>query len=260
MSYETIDVTEKENITTIILNRPEVHNAMNDLMIQELTNCFDILGDKRELRAVILTGNGRTFCGGADLNWMKSMVHYSKEENIEDSRHLLNLFDLIYSCQKPVIGRINGGAFGGGVGLIAVCDITIASPNLTFAFSETKLGLIPSVISPYVIQRIGPAPARRLFITGERFSSDYGTEIGLIDYLVDPDNIDEKIEQIIKEIKSSAPLAIGEAKNLVKANQVMESGAFKEFTLHKIAELRVSEEGQEGTSAFLEKRKPTWRD
>jgi len=260
MGYETIDVTEKGNITTIILNRPEVHNAMNDLMIQELTNCFNTLGDKRELRAVILTGNGRTFCGGADLNWMKSMVHYSKEENIEDSRHLLNLFDLIYSCQKPVIGRINGGAFGGGVGLIAVCDITIASPSLTFAFSETKLGLIPSVISPYVIRRIGPAPARRLFITGERFSSDYGTEIGLIDYLVDPDSIDEKIEQIIKEIKSSAPLAIGEAKNLVKANQVMESRAFKEFTLHKIAELRVSEEGQEGTSAFLEKRKPTWRD
>jgi len=260
MGYVTIEVTEKESITTIMLNRPDVHNAMNDKMIQELTNCFDTLGDKRELRAVVLTGNGKTFCGGADLNWMKSMIHYSKEENIEDSRHLLNLFDTIYSCSKPVIGYINGGAYGGGVGLIAVCDITISAPGLTFAFSETKLGLIPSVISPYVIRRIGSSPARRLFITGERFSSSYATEVGLIDYLVDQDNIDEKIEHIVKEIKSSAPLAIGEAKNLVKANQVMESGVFKEFTLHKIAELRVSEEGQEGTSAFLEKRKPMWRD
>ena len=260
MDYETLDVVETENIITITLNRPEVHNAMNDVMIQELTECFCALNEKREIRAAILTGKGRTFCGGADLNWMKSMVHFSKEENLEDSRKLLNLFASIYSCPKPVIGRINGSAFGGGVGLVAVCDITIAPSNVTFAFSEAKLGLVPSIISPYVIRRIGPARARRLFITGERFSSLYAKEIGLIDFIVDSDKVDESMENILKDITTSAPLAIGEAKNLIRAQQELDSKAYKEYTLHKIAELRVSEEGQEGTSAFLEKRKPKWRN
>ena len=140
-----------------------------------------------------------------------------------------------------------------------MCDITLTSPGNTFAFSETKLGLIPSVISTYVIRRIGPARARRLFITGERFSSECAKEIGLIDYLVDYDKIDENIEQIIKEIKKSGPLAVGEAKNLIKANQEMSIQQYKEFTINKIAELRISKEGQEGTTAFLEKRKPRWR-
>lgn len=258
MDYETLDVREEENILTIALNRPEIHNAMNDLMIEELINCFKSVDEK--IRCIILTGNGKTFCGGADLNWMKSMVNYSREENIKDSMKLLNLFETMYSSNKPLIGRITGGAFGGGVGLIAVCDITIAIPGLKFAFSEVKLGLIPSVISTYVIRRIGPANARRLFITGERFSSEHAKEIGLIDFIVDEKRIDEKIEEIIKEIKTSAPIAVGEAKNLVRANQEMDIKEYKEYTVHKIAELRVSKEGQEGTSAFLEKRKPSWRD
>jgi methylglutaconyl-CoA hydratase len=260
MDYKTLDIVEEHNIVTIALNRPEVHNAMNDLMIQELTECFRALNKKRAIRAAILTGKGRTFCGGADLHWMKSMVHYSKEENIDDSRKLLDLFDAIYSCQKPVIGRINGGAFGGGVGLVAACDITIAPPDVTFAFSETKLGLIPSIISPYVIRRIGPARARRLFITGERFSSAYAQEIGLIDSVVDPEKIDERMEYFLKEITTAAPLAIGEAKNLIKAHQELDSKEYTNYTLYKIAELRISEEGQEGTTAFLEKRKPKWRN
>ena len=258
MDYETLDVKEERNILTIALNRPHVHNAMNDLMIEELTSCFNEINKK--IRAIILTGKGKTFCGGADLNWMKSMVNYSKEENIKDSRKLLTLFEKIYSCNKPVIGRITGGAFGGGIGLIAVCDITIATPALKFAFSEVKLGLIPSVISTYVIPRIGLANARRLFITGERFSSEHAKEIGLIDYIVTYEEMDEKIDEIIKEIKTSAPLAIGEAKNLLKIYQEMGINEYKEYTVHKIAELRVSKEGQEGTSAFLEKRKPSWRD
>ena len=258
MGYETVDVTEKDDVLTIALNRPQVHNAMNDLMIEELINCFKSIDEK--IRCIVLTGNGKTFCGGADLNWMKSMINFSKEENIKDSSKLLNLFETIYSCKKPVIGRITGSAFGGGVGLIAVCDITIAIPGLKFAFSEVKLGLIPAVISTYVIRRIGPANARRLFVTGERFSSEHAKEIGLIDFIVDEKKIDEKIDEIIKEIKTSAPIAIGEAKNLVKANQEMDVEEYKEYTVRKIAELRISEEGQEGTSAFLEKRKPKWRD
>ena len=150
------------------------------------------------------------------------MVKYTEQENITDSRKLLTLFETIYSCQKPIICRVNGGSYGGGVGLVAVCDFTISAPKLTFAFSETKLGLIPSVISTYVIRRIGPANARRLFITGERFSSEHAKEIGLIDYIDLPSKHDDIIQEIIKNIKSSAPIAIGEAKHLVRYQQEME--------------------------------------
>jgi len=260
MNYDTLMVSENKNVVTVALNRPEVHNAMNELLIKELTGCFAELNNKKNVRAIILTGNGKSFCGGADLNWMKSMIKYSKEENIKDSKKLLNLFETIYSCRKPVIGRINGNAFGGGLGLIAVCDIVIAVPGLLFAFSETKLGIIPSVVSTYVIRRIGPANARRLFITGERFSSEHAKEIGLIDCIVPSPELDARIQRVIEEMKTSAPLSIGEAKNLVKRQQEMAVEEYKEYRIHKIAELRVSEEGQEGTIAFLEKRKPKWRD
>ena len=259
MKYETLEVIEKDAIANVMLNRPHIHNAMNDVLIKELSCFFDALNHNKEVRALVLTVNGKTFCGGGDLHWMKSMVHYSMEQNISDSMNLLRLFESIYSCQKPVIGRINGSAFGGGVGLIAVCDITLTSSGNTFAFSESKLGLIPSVISTYVIRRIGPAQARRLFITGERFSSEYAKDIRLIDYLIDNDKIDQNIEQIVKEIKTSGPVAVGEAKNLIKANREMPIPQYKEYKINKIAELRISEEGQEGTTAFLEKRKPKWR-
>jgi len=259
MNYATLTVSENKNVVTVALNRPEVHNAMNELLIKELTGCFSELNNKKNVRAVILTGNGKSFCGGADINWMKSMIKYSKKENIEDSKKLLNLFETIYSCQKPVIGRINGNAFGGGLGLITVCDVSIATPGLLFAFSETKLGIIPSVISTYVIRRIGPANARRLFITGERFSSEHAKEIGLIDCIVPAQELDARIQQVVEEIKTSAPLSIGEVKNLVKTQQEIGAEEYKEYAVHKIAELRVSEEGQEGTTAFLEKRKPKWR-
>lgn len=260
MNYDTLTVSENKNVITVALNRPEVHNAMNELLIKELTGCFAELNNKKNVRVIILTGNGKSFCGGADLNWMKSMIKYSKKENIKDSKKLLSLFETIYSCRKPVIGRINGSAFGGGLGLIAVCDITVAVPGLPFAFSETKLGIIPSIVSIYVIRRIGHANARRLFITGERFSSEHAKEIGLIDCVVPAQELDARIQQVVEEMKTSAPLAIGEAKNLVKTHQEMTVEEYKEYTVHKIAELRVSEEGQEGTTAFLEKRKPRWRD
>jgi len=260
MNHETLEVSENGNVVTVALNRPEVHNAMNELLIEDLTECFAKLNNKKNVRAIILTGNGKSFCGGADLNWMKSMIEYSKEENIKDSKKLLNLFETIYSCQKPVIGRVNGNAFGGGLGLIAVCDIAIAVPGLLFAFSETKLGIIPSVVSTYVIRRIGPANARRLFVTGERFSSEHAKEIGLIDHIAPTPELDACIQRVIEEMKTSAPLAIREAKNLVKRQQEMAVEEYKEYTIHKIAELRVSEEGQEGATAFLEKRKPKWRD
>jgi methylglutaconyl-CoA hydratase len=260
MIYETIQTSKNDKIFTVSLNRPEVHNAMNDIMMKELTNCFKIISEDEEIKVVILTGNGKSFCAGADLNWMKSMANYSKDENIQDSKLLLNLYESIYNCKKPVIGKINGHAFGGGVGLVAVCDITVSLPEKKFAFSETKLGIIPSVISTYIVRRIGLFNMRRLFITGERFTSEYAEEIGLIDFITLDDEIDDFVKKYVNILLSSGPKSIIEIKNLVDNCQKMHVDDYKKFTVEKIAELRVSKEGQEGISAFLEKRKPNWSE
>ncbi len=259
MKYETIMVTRKKDVFTVTLNRPEVHNAMNKKLMKELTSCFKELSQDDNTRTIILTGKGKSFCAGADLNWMKSMAKYSKKENIHDSRLLLDLYERIYTCPKLVIGRINGHAFGGGLGLIAVCDLAIAVPDLKFALSEVKLGIMPSVISTYVVRRIGLSNMRRLFITGERFNSEYAKEIGLIDYVVPEEEFDTKIWKYVEQIHSSGPNAIREVKNLVSKCQKMDVEEYKEYTVEKIAELRISEEGQDGINAFLDKRKPKWR-
>jgi methylglutaconyl-CoA hydratase len=256
--YETIEVFKNKEIVTVTLNRPDVHNAMNEKLMKELTSCFKKLSKDENVRIIILTGNGKSFCAGADLNWMKSMAKYSKEENIKDSKLLLDLFESIYSCPKPVIGKINGHAFGGGLGLIAVCDITITIPDCKFAFSEVKLGIIPSVISSFIASRINISNMRRLFVTGERFNSDHAKEIGLIDFVVEQDKFDEKVQFYVKLLYSSGPKAICECKNLVDKYRKLELDKYKDITVEKIAELRVSKEGQEGINAFLEKRKSKW--
>ncbi len=260
MRFDTIEVFKKTDVATVSLNRPEVHNAMNEPLMKELTNCFKDISNDNTIRVVVLTGNGKSFCAGADLNWMKSMVNYTKEENIKDSRLLLDLYETINICPKLVIGKINGHAFGGGIGLIAVCDITISIPGLKFAFSEANLGIIPSVISTYVSPRVSAADMRRLFITAERFDSTIAHKIGLIDYIVNPEVLDAKVDFYIEQSRSSGPLAIGEVKNLIKNLRKMSIEKYKEFTIEKISELRVSQEGQEGINAFLEKRKPKWRE
>ncbi|UCF11651.1 MAG: enoyl-CoA hydratase/isomerase family protein [Thermoplasmatales archaeon] len=260
MKYDTIELSKENSTNTISLNRPEVHNAMNEQLMTELTNCFKELSNDKTVKTIVLTGRGKSFCAGADLNWMKSMVSYSKEENIKDSRLLLNLYDTIYSCPKSVIGRINGHAFGGGLGLIAVCDITISIPGLKFAFSEANIGIIPSVISTYIAPRVNSADMRRLFITAERFDTTLAHDIGLIDFVVTPEEFDSKVEYYIEQSRSSGPIAIAEVKNLIKNLREMHIDKYKEFTVEKISELRVSEEGQEGINAFLEKRKPKWRE
>jgi methylglutaconyl-CoA hydratase len=258
MKYELIDVLKDNDIATVALNRPEVHNAMNERLIKELTTCFKELANDEKTKVIVLTGKGESFCAGADLNWMKSMVMYSKEENIRDSRLLLDMYETIYSCPKPVIGKINGHAFGGGVGLIAVCDINIATIGSKFAFSEVKLGIMPSVISTYIVRRIGLSNMKRLFITGERFNSEYAKEIGLIDFVTEKDEFNSMVERYAEQLKSSSPKAIKEIKNLVNNYKKMDIEKYKEFTVEKISELRFSEEGQEGMNAFLEKRRPKW--
>ncbi|HDM66980.1 MAG TPA: enoyl-CoA hydratase/isomerase family protein [Thermoplasmatales archaeon] len=260
MEFETLEIQRDRDVATIILNRPDVHNAMNENMMRELTSCFKEFSRDEEIRIIILTGRGKSFCAGADLNWMKRMVNYSMEENIEDSNLLLELYDSIYYCSKPVIAKVNGHAFGGGIGLFATCDIAIAVPNCKFAFSEVKLGIIPAVISTFVARRLSIAEMRRLFITGERFTSEYAEKIGLIDLVVPEEEIDDKVNQYVSILKSSGPKAIMEVKNLLDQYEKLPSKDYKEYTVRKISELRVSEEGQEGINAFLEKRKPRWSE
>lgn len=260
MEYETIKLDRNKDIATVILNRPEIHNAMNEKMMQELTSCFRNLSNDDKIRVIILTGNGKSFCAGADLNWMKRMVNYSIEENIEDSNLLLELYESLYSCSKPIIAKVNGHAFGGGIGLFAVCDIVIATPNCKFAFSEVKLGIIPAVISTYIARRLKLSDMRRLFITGERFSSQYAEKIGLIDFIATEDNIDTLVDKYVSILKSSGPKAIKEVKNLVDSYETLYIGDYKGYTVRRISELRISEEGQEGINAFLEKKKPKWSE
>lgn len=260
MEFETIELKTEEDVAFISLNRPDVHNAMNEKLMKELTDCFKDISTDEKVRVIVLSGNGKSFCSGADLNWMKSMVDYSKEENIKDSHLLLDLYEGIYSCPKPVIGRINGHAFGGGIGLIAVCDIAIGVPDKKYAFSETKLGIIPSVISTYVARRLKLSDMRRLFVTGEHFNSDYAEKIGLLDYVVTEDELDKKVEKYVKILRSSGPKAIVECKGLVCQYEKMGVEDYKDFTVEKISELRVSDEGQEGINAFLEKRKSKWSE
>jgi methylglutaconyl-CoA hydratase len=259
MKYVTLKVQRENEILTIMLNRPDVHNAMNEQLMKDLICCFNEAGIDNAIRMIILTGLGKSFCAGADLNWMRGMINYSKKENIRDSQLLLDLYDTIYQCPKPVIGKINGHAFGGGVGLIAVCDIAMASPRCEFAFSEIKLGIIPSVISTFVIPRLsGISHVRRLFLTGERFSSEYAKKIGLLDYIFDNKDMEENIKKYCSILRTSGPKAIMEVKNLIKSYEELSVNDYKRHTVEKIAELRVSKEGQEGINAFLGKRKPSW--
>jgi methylglutaconyl-CoA hydratase len=259
MNYETLVTSKTDDVATVTLNRPDVHNAMNDVLMGELTECFKDLSTDDSISVVILTGNGKSFCAGADLTWMKRMVHYSQAENRKDSRLLLDMYETIYTCPKPVIGRINGPAFGGGIGLLAVCDITVTVPDVKFGFTEVKLGIIPSVISTFIAPRMTPAAMRRLFITGERFDSTMAKDVGLIDIIASHEDFDTTIHSCVEQMRSSGPHAVKEVKHLIQHLRETDLKAYQDFTVEKIAELRVSLEGQEGISAFLEKRKPNWK-
>lgn len=240
------------------MSRPEVHNAFNSELIGELRDAFLELGKDQNVRAVVLTGAGKSFCAGADLNYMRGIAKAGREENEADAKALSGMFAALRACPKPVIGRINGAAMGGGVGLVAACDISIAAESAQFGFTEVKLGLVPAVISPYVVERIGTARARRFFVTGERFDARVAEKIGLVDLTVPDDILDSVVKEQVRQITSSGPEAIGEAKKLVEAVATLPKEEMRQHAIRKIAELRGSQEGQEGMAAFLEKRKPKW--
>jgi len=255
---ETIVYTIDKLVARVTFNRPEVHNAFNDQMIEELTHVFKDIQKRESVRVVVLTGEGESFSAGADINWMRKVKDYSFEENLKNSLKLADLFYFVYSLPKPTIARVNGIAIGGGTGLVAVCDIAIASSVAKFSFSEVKLGLVPACISPYVIRKCGEGRTREFFLTGERLSAEKALSAGLVNQVVPPEELDEAVEDLVSQLLSSGPQAIGVCKELLGNVPSLSFEEAKEYTARVLAGLRISDEGQEGTKAFLEKRKPKW--
>ncbi|GAB4410400.1 MAG: enoyl-CoA hydratase-related protein [Bacteriovoracaceae bacterium] len=253
---------DHRGVEYITLNRPELHNAFNDEMIIELTNKFRDLKKDSTLRVVVLTGEGKSFCAGADLNWMKKMKDYSAEENYQDSVKLAEMFEEINNCPVPVVGKINGAALGGGSGLIAVCDIVIASNKAKLGFTEARLGLLPAVISPFVVAKIGETHARATFLSGEMFDSDRAMTMGLVHNVCSPEELDQKVEEQVGKLLESAPEASREAKKLIQSLmgywKKSEYPVLKDFTCKTISRIRIGDEAQEGMNSLLEKRKPHW--
>ena len=256
--YTTLRVFREGPVATVTLARPEVRNAFDEAMIGDLTAVFAGFGDAPGLRAVILTGEGKTFCAGADVSWMRRAAGYSPEENREDARRMARMLRTIDTCPRPVIGSIRGAAIGGGVGLAAVCDIAIAARGTVFSLAEVKLGILPAAISPYVLRAIGPRNARDLFLTGERFDADEARRVGLVHAFADDAELESSFGRKVDALLSSGPEAVAAAKRLIDAVAPMTIDAAFPVTADAIAERRASEEGREGLSAFLEKRKPRW--
>lgn len=239
-------VERRERVLHVTLARPERRNAFDAALIADLTEAFSEVGDAR---AVVLSGEGSSFCAGADVEWQRSSIDLSYEENVEDATRLLRMLQAIDGCSAPVVMRVHGYALGGGSGLVACADVAIAAPDATFGFSEVKLGIIPAVISPFVLAKIGAA-ARRLFVTGERFGAETALRIGLVDEVAD--DADATVEQVVAEILSSGPEAARAAKRLV-----LEPPGVEDLPA-LAARMRTSEEGQDGLRAFLDKRAPGW--
>lgn len=257
-SFSTLLINYDGSRATVTFNRPDIHNAFNSGMIDELAAAFREIEGKKQIRLVILTGAGKSFCAGADLNWMRAVKDASYEVNLAESNRLADLFWQMYSFPLPIIARVNGAAIGGGTGFVAVCDIAIAARSSKYSFSEVKIGVVPACIGPYVIRKLGEGRARELFITGERMEAERAHEVGLVNAVVDDEALDSAINELAMQIESSGPNAITMAKKLVSSVPAMSPSEFRLYTAEMIAKLRQSPEGQEGMDAFLNKRTPSW--
>jgi methylglutaconyl-CoA hydratase len=254
---ETVTLTmEARGVSRITIARPERKNAFDATLIAELTAAVGRVD--RSARAVVLQSEGDVFCAGADVEWMRGMADYSLEQNVADSKALAGMFRALYDLEMPLIARVQGPAIGGGAGLVAVADIAIASTEATFAFTETRLGILPAVVSPYVIRKIGPARATALFVTGSRIDAKRAHEIGLVERLVEPSDLDAAVQRVLDAIVSGGPTAVNAAKRLVRDVESRPIDEVVDLTIKRIAEIRVSHEGQEGLRAFLERRDPRW--
>jgi methylglutaconyl-CoA hydratase len=257
----TLDIRRPSlHVAEVFLNRPDVRNAFNDGVIAELTASFRTLGADPQLRAIVLGGHGKAFCAGADLSWMRAMADYTWAQNHADASALAEMLYTLWSCPLPIVGRVQGDCYAGGVGLAAVCDVLVASSNVHFCLSEAKLGLLPATIGPYVVRALGEQASRRYFITAERFSAAQAQALGFVHAVVAPEQLDAQVSEVVAALVANGPAAVKACKQLVKdvAGRAIDT-ALREDTARRIADIRASAEGREGVQAFLHKREPLWR-
>lgn len=258
VELERLQVEYDGPVARVWMNRPDLRNAFDGLMITELRKVLFDLRSLDAVRVVVLGGRGPAFCAGADLQWMKAMAAFTREENMREAQALADLFFTVYESPKPIVARVHGAALGGGAGLVAACDIPVAALGTQFGFTEVRLGILPAVISPYVIAKIGESAARELFLTGERFEAVRALEIGLVRAAVPEVDLDAAVEGRVQELMKAGPRAIAEVKALIREVAFRRVEDVQRYTVERIAEVRASPEGQEGMRAFLEKRKPYW--
>jgi len=256
---ESLLVSDESGVVTVTLNRPEIHNAFDEILIRDLHTLFRAMAGRKDVRVLVLTGAGASFSAGADLNWMKRAADHSEHDNFEDAMRFSNMMDALYSLPMTTIAKVNGAAMGGGFGLCTCCDIAVAAESASFALSEVRLGIIPGVISPYVIQAIGVREAHRWFQTGERIGAGVAQRIGLVHEVCPADQLDDAVARMVGEILKSGPDAVRASKALLREISGRElDDTTRRETAQRIAQQRASREGREGLAAFLEKRKPNW--
>ncbi|MEN9416839.1 MAG: hypothetical protein RI988_459 [Pseudomonadota bacterium] len=256
----TLDIQRQGPVARVFLNRPDVRNAFNDEVIAELTQTFQHLGTEPGVRAIVLGGHGKAFCAGADLNWMRAMAGYDWARNHADAQALADMLWAVYACPVPVVGRLQGDCYAGGMGLAAACDVVVAAEGMHFCLSEARLGLLPATISPYVIRAMGERAARRWFLTAERFSAAQAQALGLVHEVVAPEALDTKVDELVAVLVANGPAAVKACKQLVQdvAGQPI-TPELRADTARRIADIRASDEGREGVQAFLNRREPSWR-
>ncbi len=260
VQYETLLVDVAEHVATVTLNRPDVRNAFNETMIAEVSAAFTALGARDDVRAIVLAGNGKAFCAGADLNWMRKMAGYSDAENRADAMGLAQMLAAVYRCPKPVIARVQGDAYAGGMGLVCTADIVVAADTVNFCLSEARLGLMPATIAPYVIRALGEQASRRYFVTAEAFDCATALRLGLVSEAVSAADLDATVQRLAQTLCANSPNAVRECKQLVQdvASAPIDDALIAD-TAARIARIRASDEGRDGVSSFLEKRTPRWR-
>ncbi|HKO68565.1 MAG TPA: enoyl-CoA hydratase/isomerase family protein [Burkholderiaceae bacterium] len=259
MKFNTLEVNVNHRVAVIWLAREKVRNAFNEVSIAELTTVFEQLGQDRQVRAIVLAARGPAFCAGADLDWMRRMAEYSNAENQADAMKLATMLRTIYECPKPVIARVHGDVYAGGIGLVAACDISVAALDANFCLSETKLGLIPATVGPYVLRAMNANIARRYFMTAEKFTAGEAFRIGLIHDITPPEELDGKINEILGTLMLTSQHAVAEAKRLVRdlTGRTIDDSLVAD-TAQRIADIRASRDAREGVRSFLDKRKPQW--
>lgn len=258
MQLERLQLELDGPVARVWLNRPDVRNAFDGLMVTELRKVLFDLSTVDGVRVIVLGGRGPSFCAGADLAWMKATASFTREENLREAQALADLFFTVYESRKPVVARVHGAALGGGAGLVAACDIPVAALGTQFGFTEVRLGIIPAVVSPYVVAKIGESSARELFLTGERFEAVRALEIGLVRAAVPEEDLDSAVEGRVHELLKAGPHAVAEAKALIREVAFRRVEDVQRYTVERIADIRVGAEAQEGMRAFLEKRRPDW--